>query len=457
MEQFDILLGNCLEILPSLPEASVQCCVTSPPYWGLRDYQTSSWIGGDENCDHVADSSKTKKFGNDAFNENRPSREETKTAGYYFRDICSKCGAKRSDLQLGLEQTPEEYVANMVLVFREVWRVLRDDGTLWLNLGDSYNGSGKGANGDGSAGKAGNINSGSKGTQQGTFTKSDVIGLKPKDLVGIPWRVALALQADGWWLRQDIIWHKPNPMPESVTDRCTKAHEYIFLLTKSAKYFYDSEAVKERGVMVAGDSAGSTQRDTQETHGLGGGNSGINLAKQKLATELQEKGYSTRNKRSVWTVTTKPFRGAHFATFPPDLIEPCILAGSATKCCAVCGAPWERVVERIAAISKKCPKTDSMYQAQGGTGEKKTGTIGMSGGGRIDGYSNTLGYQPTCECGGETQPSMVLDPFSGAGTTGAVAVQHDRRYIGIELNPDYLEMSRKRIQLVRDSITIPLF
>jgi len=457
MEQFDILLGNCLEILPSLPEASVQCCVTSPPYWGLRDYQTSSWIGGDENCDHVADSSKTKKFGNDAFNENRPSREETKTAGYYFRDICSKCGAKRSDLQLGLEQTPEEYVANMVLVFREVWRVLRDDGTLWLNLGDSYNGSGKGANGDGSAGKAGNINSGSKGTQQGTFIKSDVMGLKPKDLVGIPWRVALALQADGWWLRQDIIWHKPNPMPESVTDRCTKAHEYIFLLTKSAKYFYDSEAVKERGVMVAGDSAGSTQRDTQETHGLGGGNSGINLAKQKLATELQEKGYSTRNKRSVWTVTTKPFRGAHFATFPPDLIEPCILAGSATKCCAVCGAPWERVVERIAATSKKCPKTDSMYQAQGGTGEKKTGTIGMSGGGRIDGYSNTLGYQPTCECGGETQPSMVLDPFSGAGTTGAVAVQHDRRYIGIELNPDYLEMSRKRIQLVRDSITIPLF
>ena len=164
-----------------------------------------------------------------------------------------------------------------------------------------------------------------------------------------------------------------------------------------------------------------------------------------------------RNKRSVWTVTTKPFRGAHFATFPPDLIEPCILAGSATKCCAVCGAPWERVVERVAATSKKCPKTDTMYQAQGGTGEKKTGTIGMSGGGRIDGYSNTLGYQPTCECGGETQPSMVLDPFSGAGTTGAVAVQHGRRYIGIELNPDYLEMSRKRIQLVRDSITIPLF
>ena len=454
MEQFDILLGNCLEILPSLPEASVQCCVTSPPYWGLRDYQTSSWIGGDENCDHVADSSKTKKFGNDAFNENRPSREETKTAGYYFRDICSKCGAKRSDLQLGLEQTPEEYVANMVLVFREVWRVLRDDGTLWLNLGDSYNGSGKGANGDGSAGKAGDINSGSKGTQQGTFTKSDVIGLKPKDLVGIPWRVALALQADGWWLRQDIIWHKPNPMPESVTDRCTKAHEYIFLLTKSAKYFYDDYAIREAL------SDATVKRDkSPRGRSQDGGGSAKSMAGYNYVDNLgnMQSNSAGRNKRSVWTVTTKPFRGAHFATFPPDLIEPCILAGSATKCCAVCGAPWERVVERIAATSKKCPKTDTMYQAQGGTGEKKTGTIGMSGGGRIDGYSNTLGYQPTCECGGETQPSMVLDPFSGAGTTGAVAVQHGRRYIGIELNPDYLEMSRKRIQLVRDSITIPLF
>ena len=393
VNSFSLLLGNCLDVLATLPDESVQCCVTSPPYWGLRDYGI--------------------------------------------------------DGQLGLEETPDAYVEKMVAVFREVRRVLRDDGTLWLNLGDSYSGV-AGSSMDKERSKTINF---------ATLPKRKDLegGLKHKDLAGIPWRVAFALQADGWWLRQDIIWHKPNPMPESVTDRCTKAHEYIFLLTKSARYYYDSEAVKERGVMVAGDSAGSMQRDTQETHGLGGGNSGINLAKQKLAAELQEKGYSMRNKRSVWTVATKPFKGAHFATFPPDLIEPCILAGSAAKCCAVCGAPWERVVERIAATSKKCPKTDTMYQAQGGTGEKKTGTIGMSGGGRIDGYSNTLGYQPTCECGGETQPSMVLDPFSGAGTTGAVAVQHGRRYIGIELNPDYLEMSRKRIQLVRDSLTVPMF
>ena len=281
-----------------------------------------------------------------------------------------------------MEETTEAYISNMVLVFREVWRVLRDDGTLWLNLGDSYAGVAGNARGEGAGGGQERV----KSMGFGALPKRKDLegGLKHKDLAGIPWRVAFALQADGWYLRQDIIWHKPNPMPESVADRCTKAHEYIFLLTKSAKYFYDSEAVKERGAMVAGDSAGSSQRDTQETHGLGGGNSGINLAKQKLAAELQEKGYSTRNKRSVWTVTTKPFKGAHFATFPPDLIEPCVLAGSKV---------------------------------------------------------------------GDT----LLDPFSGAGTTGVVAVQHGRRYIGIELNPDYLEMSRKRIQLARDSLTVPMF
>ena len=447
VNSFSLLLGNCLDVLATLPDESVQCCVTSPPYWGLRDYGTADWEGGNADCDHQGKPMRTKA----QINANCSGGRDVKnaTAKQFYKNICGKCGATRIDNQFGLEETPVAYVENMVAVFREVRRVLRDDGTLWLNLGDSYSGV-AGSSMDKERSKTINF---------ATLPKRKDLegGLKHKDLAGIPWRVAFALQADGWWLRQDIIWHKPNPMPESVTDRCTKAHEYIFLLTKSARYYYDSEAVKERGVMVAGDSAGSMQRDTQETHGLGGGNSGINLAKQKLAAELRKNGYSMRNKRSVWTVTTKPFRGAHFATFPPDLIEPCILAGSATKCCAVCGAPWERVVERIAATSKKCPKTDTMYQAQGGTGEKKTGTIGMSGGGRIDGYSNTLGYQPTCECGGETQPSMVLDPFSGAGTTGAVAVQHGRRYIGIELNPDYLEMSRKRIQLVRDSITIPLF
>ena len=250
---------DCLKGLKQLPDNSINCCVTSPPYWGLRDYGI--------------------------------------------------------DGQIGLEGTPEEYVDKLVQVFREVKRVLRDDGCLWLNLGDSYNGSG-GAGGDYSPG----------GLKDGQpkYPGRNIGTLKPKDLVGIPWRIAFALQADGWYLRSDIIWHKPNPMPESVTDRPTKAHEYIFLLSKTERYFYDAEAIKEKGVMT---NAGGRQRDTRETHGMGGGNGGINKAKERMKKELAENGFVTRNKRSVWTVATKPFKEAHFAVFPPDLIKPCILAG----------------------------------------------------------------------------------------------------------------------------------
>jgi len=370
---FTLLQGDCRNVLATLPDESVQCCITSPPYWGLRDYRTASWDGGDQNCDHVADHSKTKKFGNDAFNEDRPSREETKTAGYYFDKVCGKCGATRIDAQLGLEQSPEEYVGNLVAVFREVRRVLRNDGTLWLNLGDSYSGSGKGRMGDGShAINGGDKQHTNKGSTLGVLPESET-GLKPKDLVGIPWRVAFALQADGWWLRQDIIWHKPNPMPESVTDRCTKAHEYIFLLTKSARYFMDMDSVREPIKPNSGENMRAPKLGDHRADG------NYDTVTAKTYTEI--KG---ANRRSVWTIATQPFKGAHFATFPPALIEPCILAGSAAD-------------------------------------------------------------------------TLVLDPFSGAGTTGVVAVQHGRRYIGIELNPDYLEMSRKRIQLVRDSLTVPMF
>ena len=325
MTAFELLQGDCLQQLATLPAASVQCCVTSPPYWGLRDYGTAG--------------------------------------------------------QLGLEATPDEYVANMVAVFREVRRVLRDDGTLWLNLGDSY---ARTAGDDSTKVTDGGMKTGRTGKSDQLFKSGNnrpPAGLKAKDLVGIPWRVAFALQADGWYLRQDIIWHKPNPMPESVTDRCTKAHEYIFLLTKSAKYFYDSEAVKEPVSEVSlkrAEYGWDCDRPSTKNASMGG--DGIHVG--KMGTRFVNP--TGRNKRSVWTVATKPFKGAHFATFPPDLIEPCILAGSA-------------------------PDT------------------------------------------------LVLDPFSGAGTTGVVAVQHGRRYIGIELNPDYLEMSRKRIQLVRDSLTVPMF
>jgi len=240
---YKVLQGDCIESLKTLEDESVNCCVTSPPYWGLRDYGESD--------------------------------------------------------QLGLEETPDEYVTNMVKVFSEVKRVLTKDGTLWLNLGDSY------------AGNCSRTSSGRAGMgkeREGIYSRLGD-GLKSKDLVGIPWRVAFALQADGWYLRQDIIWHKPNPMPESVTDRCTKAHEYIFLLSKSSKYYYDHEAIMEEASYKDQPRGGSKNR--YEQHEFGGDN----------------KIYNTRNKRSVWTVNTRPYPEAHFATYPKKLIRPCIKAG----------------------------------------------------------------------------------------------------------------------------------
>ena len=331
----NIHTGDCIEVMKTMAEQSVQCCVTSPPYFGLRDY------------------------GNDG--------------------------------QIGLEETPEAFVAKLVEVFREVKRVLADDGTLWLNLGDSYFNTRPGSGGKCVLEGAG------KNMTESRYTNiiRDNGSAKPKDLLGIPWRVAFALQQDGWYLRQDIIWSKPNPMPESVTDRCTKAHEYIFLLSKKPKYFYDAEAIKEqstdeslarllRGVSDnhknTNGAPGQTphslakprkniRKEYDSSMGGGGssfkGHSGYKKADGSLICD------GTRNKLSVWEVTTKPYSGAHFATFPPDLIKPCILAG--------------------------CPT--------GGT---------------------------------------VLDPFGGSGTTGMVALELGRKAELIELNPDYVEIIKGR-------------
>jgi DNA modification methylase len=253
-------------MLGQLADCSIQSCVTSPPYWGLRDY------------------------GHDG--------------------------------QIGLEQTPDEYIAEMVAVFREVRRVLKEDGVLWLNLGDSYKPSGNGSTKKGLNeryfGKQ--FQSDKQGADEGHVDRSRLLspGLKPKDLVGIPWRVAFALQADGWWLRQDIIWHKPNPMPESVTDRCTKSHEYLFLLTKSAKYYFDNEAIKEDAKWSSDKRAGAGRLT------YNGKRQGTNGTGQEAFVSIVDK----RNRRSVWTIPTKPFRGAHFAVMPEALVEPCILATS---------------------------------------------------------------------------------------------------------------------------------
>lgn len=309
----DICIGDSREILKAQPDESVHCVVTSPPYWGLRDYGTGTWEGGDPVCDHGV-----SRWEGPKQTQGAQSGHASK-ADKLAREQCGRCGAIRVDNQLGLEQTPQEYVDNMVGLFREVRRVLRKDGTCWVNLGDSYHGGGSTT----STGQNTRLYE-AKSTLQSRHTEGSCArlpkprgyeGFKPKDLVGIPWRVAFALQADGWYLRQDIIWAKPNPMPESVTDRCTKAHEYIFLLTKAEKYWFDHKAIKEDGVCPAGTKGakGSAERASQF---------GVN------SRPPEYKVYDgKRNKRSVWTVTTKPFKGAHFATFPPDLIQPCILAG----------------------------------------------------------------------------------------------------------------------------------
>ena len=268
---YQIHLGDCIESMKAMPAQSVHTCVTSPPYFGLRDYGM--------------------------------------------------------DGQIGLEDTPDAFVARLVEVFCEVRRVLRDDGTLWLNLGDSYAAQRGGTHQPAetlSGGKGGKTTEGARVNRDrhdgyNPTRNAFAIGLKHKDLIGIPWRVAFALQADGWYLRQDIIWHKPNPMPESVTDRCTKAHEYVFLLSKSPRYYFDNEAIKERAM------ESSLERLSQATLDQQAGSARV---PGKTNGNMKAVGGDMRNKRSVWTVTTKPFKGAHFATFPPDLIEPCILAGA---------------------------------------------------------------------------------------------------------------------------------
>ena len=329
--------GDVIDCLRKIPEKSVNTVVTSPPYWGLRDYGV--------------------------------------------------------DGQLGLESTPDEYVAKMADVFREVRRVLRDDGTLWLNLGDSYASRGGIAQphrdgGSGGIGKKGTRGMQSYSAAGGGFIKPSAInnGLKPKDLIGIPWRVALALQADGWYLRSDIIWAKPSPMPESVTDRPTRAHEYIFLLSKSSKYYYDADSIREPLSEQRAKQAGklvdpgndAKKREKQIEHdkkrGSGGHFDGHKWRMNPLG----------RNKRSVWIVSTKPFPEAHFATFPPELVRPCILAGSPV----------------------------------GGT---------------------------------------VLDPFGGSGTVSMVAMQEGRDSIYIDLNREYLDMALRRCGFGGSKLTFDLY
>lgn len=360
--------GDCLQVLPTLEAGSVHCCVTSPPYWGLRDYGTAKWEGGDPECNH-----EVQRWDGPKQTQGAQSGHAAK-ADRLGRDRCHKCGATRIDIQIGLERSPDEYVDKLVQVFREVQRVLRDDGTLWLNLGDSYFGDSP-ARKKSSEAFSETWDLSQTRSRGGSRRSAARIGdLKPKDLVGIPWMVAFALRADGWYLRSDIIWHKPNPMPESVRDRPTKSHEYLFLLAKSDRYFYDSDAIREPH------SNASIERmrqplSTERHHTPKERRTGCNMNRY-LERETGWGNPAGRNRRSVWTIPTRPYAGAHFAVFPPALVEPCIKAG--------------------------CPV--------GGT---------------------------------------VLDPFAGSGTVGAVALELGRSFVGIELNPKYIDLIRERINGVQ--------
>lgn len=368
-----VLLGDCLEVLKTLPDESVNCCVTSPPYYGLRDYGTGTWVGGDPNCPHF----RTSHFTKNCQTGHKNLLEMKGVADSIYKKVCPLCGAVRVDKQIGLEETPELYIDKLTAVFHEVKRVLKDDGTLWLNIGDSYWGSGsRGFDFTDKFTDASEIQKGSKGTTDLSNIPKLVgntdTGLKNKDLIGIPWMLAFALRNDGWYLRQDIIWHKPNPMPESVKDRCTKSHEYIFLLSKQPHYYFDYQAIQEESKYGGVDNRTDKGRIAYE--GKRTSSPIPNLAQQSFVSITDK-----RNKRDVWSVTVKSVREAHFATFPEELITPCILAG--------------------------CPT--------GGT---------------------------------------VLDPFFGSGTTGRVATKYNREYIGIELNPEYVEISNKRTDNVQMDI-----
>jgi DNA modification methylase len=364
-----ILTGDCRDVLRTLPDASVQCCVTSPPYYGLRDYGV--------------------------------------------------------DGQIGLEQSPDAYIAEMVAVFREVRRVLRGDGTLFLNLGDSY-----------AANRPYQVSqSKHAGHSYGKSNATRVpVGIKPKDLIGIPWMVAFALRADGWWLRQDNIWAKRNCMPESVRDRTTRAHEYMFMLAKSERYYYDAAAIEEDGDIPAGTRAAKGS-------GARGAAKGVN---GRPAEYFEYTG--KRNKRTVWWVATQPFPEAHFATFPPDLIEPCILAGTSERgCCSACGAPWTRQTERSTSFGSGSGRSGRKPVGKGAGGpQTESGTYDIRMGPVVT--TATTDWLPSCDCELRTSArGVVLDPFGGAGTTGLVADRLGRDAILIELNPEYAEMARRRL------------
>lgn len=374
-----IINADVMEGLRLLPDESVHMVCTSPPYYGLRDYGV--------------------------------------------------------DGQIGLEATPAAFVQRLVDVFRDVRRVLRSDGTCWLNMGDSYNAAGRVGHGTRVGYK--------QNTSRASASKTDHVrpsdaGLKEKDLLLIPERLAIALQDDGWYIRSRIIWHKPNPMPESVTDRPTKSHEHIWLMSKAPRYFYDAESIKEpatqdefrpsfRGGSYVGNNAHDNSGNARST----------DIGNIRLDN-------ATRNARDVWTIATAPFAEAHFATFPPELAERCIKAGTSEKgCCAKCGAPWVRQVERETVNRSNAAKAGTTIIGKGHVSSQVREGHDIRNGPTA--VTTTLGWTPSCACKASVTSCAVLDPFGGSGTTGLVADRLQRNAILIELNPTYADMAKRRL------------
>jgi DNA modification methylase len=622
---WEIRDGDALTRLREIPDRSVQTVITSPPYFGLRDYGTGEWEGGEAGCDHMRSLIPTQPTDPGIRRSTLDGGKRTTTAqaeANSYRDVCGKCGARRTDRQLGLEATPDAFIAALVEVFAEVRRVLRDDGTLWLNMGDSYGQAGGAMNSgvDQQAefrqrgedrGYAKGSNFANYGARNARAAATTGAGVKPKDLLLMPAQLALALRADGWCLRSDIILAKVNPIPESVTDRPTSAHEHMFLLTKcrwtgaeqplpmrdvdaawlaalvdgeGSICFQDrlskraavsthsvrlsivntNRALLERVAAICGlagvgspsprtrssGAAGrpvyawqvtnakaarvlaairpyliakavqadlglyvqalnrkhtgrggySMSRSDQEMKvraaaacsalnrgedadlswfrppapgrwvplpyaydadairegdsGRPSGNGFAGRQEYRLSGGLAVGGTveqwqpgGGRNKRNVWTVATEPFPGAHFATFGTKWIEPCVLAGSSPKACGECGAPWRRVVEREAIVQTRKqnlgrPRADG-YNEQPRAGGQ-SGLVAAGFGAQFP--RRTLGWESSCAHHDDTGRSVILDPFAGSGTTGVVALRHDRSFIGIELNPEYAEMARRRIR-----------
>lgn len=465
LDQINIIHeGDALTVLRQIPDAFVNCIVTSPPYWNLRDYGTATWEGGDPTCQH--------RVGNQVQDSKAPGAITAGVRPGADASTCKLCGAKRVDRQIGLESDPQAYIDMLVEVFREAKRVLRPDGTCFINLGDCYASSANGRSAEETKLAGGD----DRTFRDKPFNSVGAFGCKPKDLMLMPFRLLLALQRDGWWVRSVAPWVKANAMPESIEDRPGTAHEYMFQLAKSERYWFDASAIRVPNTedmqrrAAAGHTRGGTvngrdiSRNDREnlTAGKAITANGRNRRTSDTFTEMMDEqiahwrhvrqysgAITSDDAIEAFLVNPKGYPGAHFATFPPALIEPCVLAGCPEQVCAVCGAPYVRVIQKHEPPDNVFTKARTPNDELVHSGFRKNG-VKRGTGQKYQNWLNshppqTLGFNPTCDCNAGVRPGVVLDMFMGAGTTGLVAAQQGRNYIGIELNPAYAEMARQRI------------